>query len=277
MKQLKTWAWAFGLSILFFSCAKERKDPETGTEVLDTAKIAGTNWVPARAVKIRDTSYSYSKVIPVKDGAGKLIYDKANSEIRSGKGYVYYDEKFKVVYVVDWPGEQGDATAGASGFKPLFFNFDTRHSVDPAAAQNRTATWHLKHFDIYNAFMETDALPASDVSGKGKLRVTRVPFDELDEATNTPMLRTSVQIEMNEIELVDGWGSYRLADHILRPYKDRTLTFQLRDGRYVKYQLANLYRSNPVVVNDKYEYEAPYYNFRYFIQQTPESRNLKTR
>lgn len=275
MKQLQIWSWAFGLSILFFSCSKEKSDP--GTEILDTAKMAGTNWVPARAIKIRDTSYSYNKVVPVKDATGKLVYDKANSEVRQGKGYVYYDEKFKVVYVVDWPGEQGDAAAGAGGFKPFYFNFDTRRNIDPTAALNRTATWHVKHSDIYDAYMETDALPVSDVSGKGKLRITRLPFDELDEAVNTPMLRTRLEIEMNTIEPVDGWATYRLADHILRPYKDRTITFQLRDGRYVKYQLANLYRTNPTVVNDKYEFEAPYFNFRYFIQQTPENRDLKTR
>ena len=187
----------------------------------------------ARAVKIRDTTYSYNKVIPVADATGKLVYDKANSAIRQGKGYVYYDEKFKVVYVVDWPGEQGDAANGAYGFKPMYFNFDTRHSVVTSAAEAGTATWHLKHYDIYNAYMSTNALPESDVSGKGKLRVHRTPFDELDEALSTPMVRTSVQIEMEDFSLIDGWGSYRLSDHILRPFKDRTITFQLRDGRYV--------------------------------------------
>ncbi|WP_442589925.1 hypothetical protein ACSBL2_01560 [Pedobacter sp. AW31-3R] len=276
MKNFTLWIWILGISMAITSCSKDTDSP-VEPEVLDTAKMAGTNWVPARAVKIRDTTYNYSKVIPVTDASGKLVYDKANSQTREGKGYVYYDEKFKVVYVVDWPGQQGNASGGAYGFVPMYFNFDTRHSVVTAAAEAGTATWHLKHYDIYNAYMLTDGPAASDVSGKGKLRVHRTPFDELDEALSTPMVRTDVQIEMEEFTTVDGWGSYRLSDHILRPYKDRTIIFQLRDGRYVKYQLASLYRSNPTVVNDKYEFEAPFYNFRYFIQQTPEDRNLKTR
>lgn len=276
MKKLNLWIWAIGLSLSFAACSKDSDEPTT--ELLDTAKIVGTNWVPARAVQVQDTTYTYNKVIAVKDANGKLVYDKANSETRTGKGYVFYDEKFKVVYVVDWPGEQGDAALGAAGFKPFYFNFDKRHNVVQSAAEAKTATWHVVNHDIYSAFMDTDAPPATDVSGRGKLRVLRTPFDELDETYNAPMTRTSVQVEMDPNNVSsDGWGAYSLSDHILRPYKDRTITFQLRDGRYVKYQLVNLYRSNPPVVNDKYEYEAPFYNFRYFIQQTPDDRNVKTR
>jgi hypothetical protein len=258
-----------------FSCSKDTETPEQ-PEVPDTAKIAGTNWVPARAIKIQDTSYSYDAVVPYKDASGKLIYDKANSETRQGKGYVYYDEKFSVVYVVDWPGIQGNAAEGAAGFEPFYFNFDKRHNVPLKAAEAKTATWHIKFYDIYSAYVITDGITGSE-GDLGKLRVYRTPFDELDEALDKTMLRTSVEIEMDELPAVDGWGSYRLSDHILRPYKDRTIVFRLKDGRYVKFQLTNLYRSNPSVVTDKYEYQAPFYNFRYYIQQTPNNRTIKTR
>lgn len=276
MKQIKLWIMALALGAVMASCSKDdAESPEQA--VPDTAKMAGTNWVPARAVKIKELDYDYTVVIPYKDGSGKTIWDKANSEIRAGKGYVYYDEKYKVVYVVDWPGEQGDAAAGAFGFKPFYFNFDTRDTVAKVDAEAGTATWHVKHYDIYNAYMGTDATTAANEPGLGKVRIVRTPFDELDEAPDAAMIRNGIEIEMDGSAVVDGWGTYRLSDHILRPYKDRSLIFQLRDGRYIKYQLVNLYRTNPSVVRDKYEFEAPYFNFRYYIQETPNNRTLKTR
>lgn len=274
MKQFKLWVLALGCTIAIMACTKKNVEPENPA-LLDTMKMIGTNWVPARAIKVKETSYTYDQVVPYKDGNGKLIYDKANTEKRNGKGYVYYDEKYKVVYVVDWPGAQGVASEG--GHRPFYFNFDTRDTISVADALAGTKTWHVKHYDIYNAYMLSDANTPSGQTGLGKLRIIRTPFDELDEAQESPMIRNAVEIEMDEFVTQDGWGSYRLSDHILRPYKDRTIVFQLRDGRYVKYQLVNLYRSNPNVVNDKYEYQAPYYNFRYYIQQTPNNRTLKTR
>ena len=266
---------ALTASALLVSCAKDKEAPET-PETPDTAKIVGTNWVPARAIKIQDTTYSYQKVVPYKDASGKLIYDKANLETKQGKGAVYYDEKFQVVYVVDWPGSQGSATGGAAGFEPFYFNFDRRHNIAPTSALAGTAPWHIKFYDIYSAYVVTDGVTGTE-GDLGKLRVYRTPFDELDEAVDKTMVRTSVEIEMEDFSPTDGWGRYRLSDHILHPYKDRCVVFRLKDGRYVKFQLANLYRSNPVTVTDKYEFEAPYFNFRYYIQQTPNSRVLKTR
>ncbi|NQX53466.1 hypothetical protein HQN86_07555 [Pedobacter panaciterrae] len=276
MKQIKLIMAVLLGGVVIMGCSRDKPETPDEPAVADTAKVAGTNWVPARAVKIQDTTYSYTKVIPYKDASGKLIYDKANSETKQGKGYVYYDEKFKVVYVVDWPGIQGNAAEGAAGFEPFYFNFDKRHSVKKEAAQAGTAAWHIKFYDIYSAYVVTDG-DAGSAGDLGKLRVYRTPFDELDEAADKVMTRTSVEIEMDEFPTTDGWGSYRLSDHILRPYKDRSVVFRLKDGRYVKFQLVNLYRSNPLTVTDKYEFEAPYYNFRYYVQQTPDNRNVKTR
>lgn len=270
----KTWALAWMLSLCIAGCSKQNVEPEK-QQTLDTAKIAGTNWVPARAKLLRDTSYSYNKVIPYKNNNGVLVYDKANSETRQGKGYVYYDEKFKVVYMVDWPGVPGDAAAGAGGFESFYFNFDKKHNVPQEAALSGKATWHIKFYDIYTAYIVTDGITSAE-GDLGKLRVYRNTFDELDEAADKTMLRTSVEIEMEDNSMVDGWGRYRLSDHILHPY-DRTVVFRLKDGRYVKFQLMNLYRTNPVLVKDKYEFEAPFYNFKYYVQETPNSRILKTR
>lgn len=276
MKTIKVFVLCLLIGFSFSSCSKSDA-PLPEEETLDTAKMAGTNFVPARAIKVREVSYQYSAVVPYKDASGKTIWDKANSEIRQGKGYVYYDEKFQVVYVVNWPGEQGDAASGAFGFKPFYFNFDTRNQVDRDAAEAGTAAWHIKHYDIYTAYIASDATTANNEPGLGKSRIVRTAFDELDEAPATAMVRNGIEIEMDGNATVDGWGTYRLSDHIVRPYKDRTMIFQLKDGRYVKYQLMNLYRTNPQVVVDKYEFEAPFYSFKYYIQPSANDRTLKTR
>jgi len=272
MKKIKLWMIGLIGMAALSSCGKDEVESPDNT-VPDTAKKAGTNWVPARAKLLRDTSYTYSKVIPVKNVNGVWIYDKANSETQQGKGYVYYDEKFKVVYMVDWPGIAGNASQGAAGFKPFLFNFEKRFNITEEQA-NAGVAWDIKFYDIYTAYIIANQAGAT--GDQGKLRVYRSSFDELDEALNQDMLRSSVEIEMDDFAPIDGWGRYRLTDHILHPY-DRTIVFRLRNGKYVKFQLMNLYRSNPTVVKDKYEFEAPYYNFKYYIQDTPNSRTLKTR
>jgi|GEM_PF-853758 len=274
MKKIQLWLLGIVSIIAMASCAKNEVEAPEETAP-DTARVAGTNWVPARAKLLRDTSYSYSKVIPYKNANGILVYDKANSETRQGKGYVYYDEKFKVVYMVDWPGVAGNAAAGAGGFEAFYFNFDKKHNITQEAALSGKASWHIKFYDIYTAYIVTDGVANSE-DDLGKLRVYRTPFNELDEAMDKTMLRTSVEIEMEDNSMVDGWGRYRLSDHILHPY-DRTIVFRLKDGRYVKFQLMNLYRTNPSLVKDKYEFEAPFYNFRYYVQEAPNNRTIKTR
>lgn len=272
MKKITLWMLSTVSIAILASCSKnEVQAPEDA--VPDTAKVAGTNWVPARAKLLRDTSYSYSKVIPYKNASGVLVYDKANSETRQGKGYVYYDEKFKVVYMVDWPGISGNAAQGAAGFKPFLFNFEKKFNVTEEQA-SAGAAWDIKFYDIYTAYIIPNKEGAT--GDQGKLRVYRTSFDELDEALNQDMVRSSVEIEMDDFATVDGWGRYRLTDHILHPY-DRTIVFRLRNGKYVKFQLMNLYRTNPAVVKDKYEYEAPFYNFKYYVQETPNDRTIKTR
>ena len=271
MKTPKIFVLSFVCGIAMLSCSKDTENPEE--TVLDTAKMAGTNWVPARAIKLKDTSYSYNKVIPYKDASGKLVYDKANSENRQGKGYMYYDEKFKVVYVVDWPGIPGNAAEGAAGFKPFQFNFERRYNVTAAQA-DAGADWDIKFYDIYTAYIVPNRVGTT--GDQGKLRVYRNTFDELDEALNQEMVRTSVEIEMDDFATVDGWGRYRLTDHILHPY-DRTVVFSLKNCKYFKFELLNFYRNNTKTVTDKYEFEAPFYNFKYYVQDTPNSRVLKTR
>ncbi len=116
------------------------------------------------------------------------------------------------------------------------------------------------------------------MEGDGKVRIVRAAFDELAEAPQTPMIRNNIPIEMDtEPAIVDGWGMYHFNQHIMDYYPDRTIVFHLRDGRFVKFQMLSLYKGNPPVVNDKNEFPAPFLNCRYFIQQTPNERNLNTK
>ena len=255
MKEMKLWAMLLLCSTFIFACSKDDIDPET-PEVPDTARLAGTNWVPARVKKVSD--------------------------------YVYLDEKFNVVYVVNLPAP--DVGKGASeGHRPLGFNFDT-HSVilgdnhnlstDAKYRWASTATWHFYMDDMYNSSVHTNATTDDWLAGEGKIRVVATPFDDLKEAPEDAMVRSVIPVSLDETSAILSWGFYRLGTHALYPFENNTMILKLRDNRFVKMQLVNLYKDNPGTppwwedLNSKNL--APFLNFRYFIQQTPGSRNITT-
>jgi hypothetical protein len=114
----------------------------------------------------------------------------------------------------------------------------------------------------------------------GMIRTIASPFDELDQVPPIPAgLTKTTDLALAMSNTGGSWGYYIMASHILEPYRNKTNIIYLKDGRRVKFQLQNLYYGNPEpgTVKDKYEYPAPFFNFKYFIQQTPGNSNLKTR
>jgi len=256
MKKLKQLMIALTCSVLMISCGKDEVEaPEVITP--DTAKLEGTNWVPARVKKISD--------------------------------YIYLDEKYSVVYVVNLPAP--DAGKGASeGHRPLGFNFDSRTTI---LGDNHTSVsgnqytwassqnWHIYFDDMYNSSIHSNSTTADWEEGEGKMRVLATPFDELKEAPAEPMVRSLIPVSLNETSPILSWGFYRLGTHALYPFKDHTMVLKLRDGRFVKMQLINLYKDNPGTPpwweDPLSKTQAPFFNFKYFIQQTPGSRNISTK
>jgi len=273
IKNTNRWMTCLGclsfLVLTLASCSKS-EDPELAPEIEGFRQEAP--WVPARAKMLKEWTYNYEKVIPVNG-----VYSKDNFENKQGKAYVFLDEKYGVVYVVDWPA---GATHGSLFADPVYFNLDARDTV--ARAQVLAGTndnWHINFNDIYNSTISVNNDNSSFESGL--IRTIATPFDELDQVPSIPAGLTKVTDMTVAIDNAAGnsWGYYMMASHILQPFRNKTNIIYLKDGRRVKFQLQNLYYSNPEpgTVKDKYEYPAPFFNFRYFIQQTPGNSNLKTR
>lgn len=72
----------------------------------------------------------------------------------------------------------------------------------------------------------------------------------------------------------NGWFNYSLNTHIMQALPNRTYAVRLPDGKYAKLQLINAYKGNPPAVTDM-NWPAPYYTFRYFVQQDG-GKNLST-
>lgn len=72
----------------------------------------------------------------------------------------------------------------------------------------------------------------------------------------------------------DGWFRYSDKDHLMQALPNRTYAIRLPDGKYAKLQLVSAYKGNPPVVTNV-NWPAPYYTFRYFVQQDG-SKNLNT-
>ncbi|MBE9586194.1 HmuY family protein [Mucilaginibacter sp. JRF] len=267
--KFKTWLIAFIAPVILASCSKS-SDVQPQPEPEEVGFKAEAAWVPVRAKLVKTLDYSYRQVIPVNG-----VYEQDNYETKQGKGYVFFDEKFQVVYVVDWPADQ---THGSVAAQPVYFNFDTRDTVARADVEaGLTDNWHINFNDIYNS---TISVNYNDEFEKGLIRTIATPFDQLDEVPAIPAGLTKVtNLAVSMVPNGNSWGEYEMARHILTAYENKTNIIYLKDGRRVKFQLQNLYRSNPKpgTVKDKYEYPAPFFTYKYFIQQTAGSNNIKTR
>ncbi|MCD0490513.1 HmuY family protein [Pedobacter sp. MC2016-14] len=261
--------WLLFLALALSSCSKsEDAVPEPEVETFKTE----APWVPARAKLLKEWSYNYEKVIPV---AG--IYSKENFETKQGKAYVFLDEKYSVVYVVDWPA---GATHGSLFADPVYFNLDTRDTVPRLQVLAGTNdNWHINFNDIYNSTISVNSDNSSFESGM--IRTIATPFDELDQVPAIPAGLGKIVDMTVAIDNAAGnsWGYYTMANHILNPFRNKTNIIYLKDGRRVKFQLQNLYYGNPApgTVKDKYEYPAPYFNFKYYIQPVAGNNTIKTR
>ena len=227
--------------LLTTACGKDKATTPT------TTYLPGTNWVP--------------------------------SSVKQISTHIYLDERTKVVYVVNLPAPDAGHTA-AEGHRAWYFNFDTQKAVDSTDAVDGSETWHVMFNGIYNSTVNADATTAEGTAGKGKIRVVRTAFDDLSTASTDAMIRNSIPISMDVNDVIDSWGYYNFSNHALLPYKERSLIFLLKDGRYVKFQLVNLYKDNPDTAPD-YQDEntknlAPYFNFRYYIQEAAGNTDITT-
>jgi len=249
------YALVIALMALFVACSKDN-DPQIEPEPEEEGFLEGTNWVPARAKKVSE--------------------------------YIYLDEKYNVVYVVNLPTpDVGNAVS--DGHRPLGFNFDTKSAVlgdrndetdNTRFTWESTKDWHFYVDGIYDSSFHSDADSDEGEEGKGKVEVVMTPFDELDQVpADLDFVHNANHLGLSEPNT--SWGYYYFNNHELKPYKDRTMLFLLKDGRYVKMQVVNLYKDNPDEApswrDEQTKSLAPFLNLKYYIQQTAGATDLKTR
>jgi hypothetical protein len=179
----------------------------------------------------------------------------------------------------------GDTSAsmvegGAATFQYLYFNFSTGTEVTIGTTDKPSTKWDLAFTGPYNSevYVNSGAYqynPGYGGPGKGAVIQIDKPYDQVTTAPSDAEFTASTMTKIgwdsgNGI----GWFFYSLDNHISVPVKNRTFVLRTADGKYAKLELLNVYKGNPAVVTDLY-WPAPYFTFRYFVQQDG-TNNLKT-
>jgi hypothetical protein len=181
------------------------------------------------------------------------------------------------VVVNDFPGDVGSTIA--TGFKTVYFSFTTNAKVD--STQKQTANWDISFAREYNSYVGINSGTNSASYGYGGPgqgamvqvnqaydKVTTAPSD--DDFKNNGITSTGWDPGTGT-----GWYFYDLNTHIAVPIKNRTFVIRTANGKYAKLELVSMYKGAPAVVTNLY-WPAPYFTFRYYVQQDG-SRNLATK
>lgn len=187
---------------------------------------------------------------------------------------------------------QGDIGASVGGgepgkeqrpFRDFYYNFDKKLQLTDTAANKKTLNWDIAFTGIYNSFVYINngtntKSPGYGGQGKGLIIGIDKPYDQVSEA---PAL---ADMERDNLTFAGwdgypqpsnmGWYFYTLSNHIAQPIKNRTFVLVTAAGKFAKLELISMYQGAPPTITDL-NWPAPYFTFRYFVQQDG-SRNLKT-
>lgn len=198
-------------------------------------------------------------------------------------------EDGKSTVINDLEGDIGASMAdGIDGkvkrpFKDWYFNFKKKEKITDTVGNARTLNWDIGFTGVYNSMVVinngTDMKsPGYGGPGKGMIVSVNLPYKLVEEAPSAEVMKK------NNLSFVGwdkypqpynaGWYFYDLKTHISIPVKNRTFILLTAEGKYAKLELLNIYKGNPAVVSDLH-WPAPYFTFRYFVQEDG-SRNLKT-
>lgn len=188
-------------------------------------------------------------------------------------------EDGKSVLIKDLPGDVGKTVGGGTDFEPLYFSFKTGAKV--AATEKLTAGWDLAFAKEYNSFVSVNnGLNESSLgyggAGKGAMIVVNQAYNDVKEApADAGFTANGITGAGWDSGNGNGWFFYELKTHIAVPIKNRTYLLRTAEGKYAKLELLSMYKGNPVTVSD-IKWPAPYFTFRYYVQQDG-SRNLNTK
>jgi len=217
--------------------------------------------------------YNYLKTLLIAVTSTLLISsctkDQVKPQLQDGKSTI----------VNDLPGDVGKTIN--TGFRTFYFSFSTNAKVD--SSQKKTSQWDIAFAKEYNSYVSinngtNDASYGFGGTGKGSMVVVNKAYDQVTEAPADDVFTTSSITSAgwdSGSGDASGWYFYDLKTHLAIPVKNRTYVLRTADGKYAKLEMVSMYKGAPAVVTDL-NWPAPYFTFRYYVQQDG-SRNLSTK
>lgn len=181
--------------------------------------------------------------------------------------------------VADLPGDVSNTVGSGKPFAPFYFSLSINAKVD--TTQKKTANWDIAFAKEYNSYISinngiNESSFGSGGPGKGALIAVNQSYDKLTTApSDEEFKKNGITSAGWDSGNGNGWYFYDLKTHIAIPVKNRTYVLRTADGKFAKLELVSMYKGAPIVVTDL-TWPAPYFTFRYYVQQDG-SRNLSTK
>lgn len=188
-------------------------------------------------------------------------------------------EDGKSTVIKDLPGDVGNTVGSGREFEPFYFSLST--GVKVPATQKQTSAWDIAFAKEYNSYVSInnatdDKSFGFGGTGKGAMVIVNQPYDQITQApSDAEFTNNGITSSGWDSGSGNGWYFYELKTHIAVPVKNRTYVLKTADGKFAKLQLISMYKGAPATVSDL-NWPAPYFTFRYFVQQDG-SRNLSTK
>lgn len=195
--------------------------------------------------------------------------DEIRPELEDGKSTV----------IKDLPGDVGNTVGSGKAFEPFYFSFKTGLKTD--TAKKTTLEWDIAFAKEYNSYVSINNGTSTGSFGfgglgKGAMVVLNQAYDQVKEApADATFSNNGITAAGWDSGAGNGWYFYELKTHIAVPVINRTYVLRTADGKYAKLQLISMYKGAPATVSDL-NWPAPYFTFRYYVQQDG-SRNLSTK
>ncbi|MGV3765147.1 MAG: HmuY family protein [Chitinophagaceae bacterium] len=197
------------------------------------------------------------------------------------KETVSNEQDAQSVFVRDLAGDTSASMQnGAASFKNLYYSFQTNTEVKISDTEKRSAKWDIAFTGPYNSEVYINNgtnpnNPGFEGPGLGAVVVIEKPYNDVTEAPADAVFETAALNKIGwDAGNGRGWFYYSLDNHIMVPVKNRTFVLRTATGKYAKLELINAYKGNPPVVTDLF-WPAPYFTFRYFVQEDG-GRDLRT-
>ncbi|MCX2482253.1 HmuY family protein [Pedobacter sp. MR2016-24] len=178
----------------------------------------------------------------------------------------------------DLEGDIGNTVGSGKPFEPFYFSFKTGAKVE--SNKKVSTEWDIAFAKEYNSYVSinngtSDQSFGFGAAGKGAMIVVNKAYNQVTEApSDAEFTNNAITSAGWDSGAGNGWYFYELKTHIAVPVINRTYVLRTAEGKYAKLQLISMYKGAPATVSDL-NWPAPYFTFRYYVQQDG-SRNLLT-